>query len=66
MVTGADGNSVVINADVSGELVMLDAKTGELIRKITPGSLIESSPAIYNDMLVLGLRNQKIKGIKLS
>lgn len=66
VVTGADGNSVVINADVSGELVMLDAKTGELIRKITPGSLIESSPAIYNDMLVLGLRNQKIKGIKLS
>ncbi len=66
VVTGADGNSVVINADVSGELVMLDAKTGELIRKITPGSLIEASPAVYNDMLVLGLRNQKIKGIKLT
>ena len=44
---------------------MLDAKTGKLIRKITPGSLIEASPAIYDDMLVLGLRNQKIKGIKL-
>lgn len=66
VVTGADGNSVVINADVSGELVMLDAKTGELIRKITPGSLIEASPAVYDDMLVLGLRNQKIKGIKLT
>lgn len=66
VVTGADGNSVVINADVSGELVMLDAKTGELIRKITPGSLVEASPAVYNDMLVLGLRNQKIKGIKLT
>lgn len=66
VVTGEDGNSVVINADVSGELVMLDAKTGELIRKITPGSLIEASPAVYNDMLVLGLRNQKIKGIRLS
>lgn len=66
VVTGEDGKSVVINADVSGEVVMLDAKTGELLRKITPGSLIEASPAVYNDMLVLGLRNQKIKGIKLS
>lgn len=65
VVTGEDGVSVVINADVSGELVMLNAQTGELIRKITPGSLIEASPAVYNDMLVLGLRNQKIKGIKL-
>ncbi len=65
VVTGKDGKSVVINADVSGELVMLDAKTGELIRKITPGSLIEASPAVYNDMLVLGLRNQLIRGIKL-
>ena len=45
---------------------MLDAKTGELIRKITPGSLIEASPAVYNDMLIMGLRNKKIKGIKLS
>ena len=66
VITGDDGNSVVINADVSGELVMLDAKTGSLIRKITPGSLIEASPAVYNDMLVLGLRNEKIKGIRLS
>ena len=65
VVTGEDGVSVVINADVSGELVMLNAKTGELIRKITPGSLIEASPAVYDDMLILGLRNQKIKGIKL-
>ncbi len=65
VVTGADGVSVVINADVSGELVMLDAKTGKLIRKITPGSLIEASPAVFNDMLVIGLRNQLIKGIKL-
>ncbi|MBQ7956864.1 MAG: PQQ-like beta-propeller repeat protein [Clostridia bacterium] len=62
----ADGGSVIINGDTAGDIIMLDAKTGQLLDKVTPGGLIEASPAVYNDMLVFGLRSSEFVGIKLS
>ena len=66
VITGSDGNSIVINCDLAGDIVMLDAKTGKLIDKISPGGIIEASPAFYNDMMIIGLRSSSIVGIKLT
>lgn len=65
VVTGKDGKSVIINGDLAGDIVMLDAKTGELLDKICPGGLIEASPVVYNNKLVFGLRSSSIVGIDL-
>lgn len=65
LVQGADKKSVLINGDTNGYLVMLDAKTGKVLDKIKAGGLIEASPAVYDDTLVIGFRDQLIKGIKL-
>ncbi len=66
VVTGNDGTSVVISCDVAGDIVMLDAKTGTLLDKKSGGGLIEASPIVFNDTLIIGTRNRFIKGFKLS
>ncbi len=65
VVKSADEKSVVISCDVAGDITMLDAQSGELISRVAGGGLIEASPVIYNDMMVIGLRNKLIKGIRL-
>ena len=66
VITGSDSNSVVISCDLAGEIVMLDAKTGALLDKMSPGGIMEASPAFYNDIMVIGLRSSSIVGIKLT
>ena len=45
---------------------MLDGITGETLDEMTLGSgNIEASPAVFNDILVLGTRGCNIFGIRL-
>lgn len=60
-----DGTAYVIICDSAGRIQMLSGKTGETITTINVGSNVEASPAVYNDMLVVGTRGQKVVGIKL-
>lgn len=64
-VTSSDGKSVLINCDTSGEIVMLDASNGKLLDKISSVGLIEASPSVFNNTMVVGTRNRMILGIKL-
>lgn len=59
------GNAYLIQADSIGDTYLFDAKTGKLLDKVNLGSNIESSPAIYNDTIVVATRGQKIYGIKI-
>ena len=57
------GRGYVINADFNGDLHLVDGLTGEALDVINLGSNIESSPAVYENRLVVGTRGQLIWGI---
>ena len=61
-----DGEGNVIYCSSSGKMFLLDGLTGEerYSLKLSEG-VIESSPAVYNDMAVVGIRANKIYGVKL-
>lgn len=57
------GRGYVINADFNGDLHLVDGLTGEALDVINLESNIESSPAVYENRLVVGTRGQLIWGI---
>lgn len=61
-----NGDGYIIWASTSGYIYIINARTGELITEMSlQGGLIEATPAIYNDMLVLGTKGKYICGVKL-
>ena len=46
-------------------LHMIDAANGTILTSIELGSNIEGSPALFDDMLVIGTRGGKIYGIEI-
>jgi outer membrane protein assembly factor BamB len=60
-----NGKSRLIACDSAGFMHLIDGKTGEILDKIPLGSNIEASPAVYDDMIVVGTRGCKIYGIKV-
>lgn len=62
-----DGGGSVIYCSSDGNMYLLDGLSGEERFQLTlSDGVIESSPAVYNDMAVVGIRANKIYGIKLS
>lgn len=59
------GNGVVILGNSGGVLRMYDGLTGEVYDEIEIDGNMEGSPAVYNDMLVIGTRDMNIYGIKI-
>lgn len=65
-------NAYVIQCDRVGNMKLLDGRTGEELFSLDMGSRIESTPAVFNDMLVVGTRGRygsgesaKIIGVKI-
>ena len=58
------GNAYIIYADSIGNMFMIDGE-GNQLATMELGSNIEASPAVFNDMLVVGSRGQQIFGIKI-
>lgn len=59
------GKGHVILGTLGGYLYTFDGLTGEVLSFVDLESHYEASPAVYNDMLVVGTRGQQIFGIKL-
>jgi len=59
-----NGNAYIIYADSIGNMFMVDGD-GNKLASIELGSNIEASPAVFNDMLVVGSRGQQIFGIQI-
>ena len=51
-------NAYLLQCDRTGWLHMLDAATGELLFSLDLGSRIESTPAVFENYLVVGTRGQ--------
>lgn len=60
-----NGDAYIILCDSIGNVYLIKGSTGEVIDKINIGSNVEGSPAIYDNILVIGTRGQKIYGIKI-
>lgn len=61
-----DGKAYMIICDSVGNALLIDGKTGNTLDSIALGSNVEASPVVFNDMLVVGTRGQKVYGIKIS
>ena len=60
------GRDVVIYARSDSHLMMLDGKSGKTKYDLNLGSgNVEASPAVYEDVLVLGTRGCRIYGVRL-
>lgn len=61
----SDGKTYMVYTDFAGYMHLLDPKTGTTLDSVSLGKNVESSPAIYNDTIVVGSYARKIFGIKV-
>jgi outer membrane protein assembly factor BamB len=60
-----EGKSYLIVCDSIGSMYLLEGKTGKLLHQINLEANIEGSPAVYDNMIVVGTRGQKIWGVRI-
>jgi outer membrane protein assembly factor BamB len=60
------GKGYLVYCTAGGYMYLLDGLTGEVLDSMNLESNVEASPAVYNDMVVVGTRGQKIYGICLT
>lgn len=61
----ADGKTWMVYTDFAGNMHLVDPMNGKTMDTISLGQNVESSPAIYNDTIVVGSYARKIFGIKV-
>ena len=61
-----EGKGYILLADSSGTLMLIEGSTGTVLSTLALDGNVEGSPAIFNDMLVVGTRAGSIYGIRLS
>lgn len=66
LLTGTDGHSYGVVGDSSGVLHLFDPNTGEDLSTLQLSQNIEASPAVYDNMLVVGTYARKLYGIRIS
>ena len=55
----------LLQCDSGGTMYLVDGLTGEILNSVSLESTIEASPAVFDDIAVVGSRGEKIYGIKL-
>ena len=60
-----DGTAYVVVCDSAGYATLIDGATGTTLDSEYLGGLVEASPAVYEDMLVVGTRIKQICGVKI-
>lgn len=59
------GNAHIVLFDSEGNGFLMDGATGRVVDQINVGSLVEASPAVYQNRLIVGTRGQRICAIDL-
>ena len=62
----SQGRGYIIYGNSNGILRLCDGLTGDEIASVDLGANIEGSPAIFDDMLVVGTRGSKIYGVRIT
>ena len=58
VVYDAQGKAYLIQCDRGGYVIMYDASNGTMLNSIDIGSRIDSTPAVFNNLLVVGTRGK--------
>ena len=61
-----DGNGYIIYTTSGGTMYLLDGLTGESLHSVVLGGVIEASPAVYENTVVVGTRAMRIWGVQLT
>ena len=61
-----DGIGYVVVCDSMGYMFLVKGSTGEQLQIINLGGLVEASPAVFEDMIVIGTRKERICGIQIN
>ena len=62
---GEDGAAYIVVCDSAGNATLLDGATGQILNSVDLGFLVEASPAVFGDTLVVGTRGKLILGVKI-
>ncbi len=60
-----EGKSYIIFCDSGGSMYLIEGTTGKILDRINVRANVEGSPAVYNNMVVVGTRGQEILGVKV-
>ena len=61
----ASGKGYVLVGSSDGRLKLLDGLTGKEVASVALDGNIEGTPAVFDDMIVIGTRDSYIYGIKI-
>ncbi|MFL5359279.1 PQQ-binding-like beta-propeller repeat protein [Archangium sp.] len=59
------GHTFILQGDISGQVHLLDGRTGDELHSVQLKGGIEASPAVFGDMAVLATRGEWIYGLRL-
>lgn len=60
-----DGTAYIAVCDSVGDVTLVNGATGQVLDTTSVGSLVEASPAVYEDMLIIGTRGMLICGVQI-
>ena len=60
------GKGYLVQCNKTGYIHLIDGQTGEILNEMSLGSNVEASPAVYNNMVVVGTRGGLIYGMDLN
>ena len=58
-----EGKTYIVLCDSAGDAILIDGASGERLDSTDIEWLVEASPAVFNDKVVVGTRGQKIYGL---
>ena len=61
-----DGTGYIVACDSAGYALLVNGATGAKLNTLFLGGLVEASPAVYENTLVVGTRTKQIQGFKIS
>ena len=66
-VYNSDGKGFIVHTDTAGDMFLLEGLTGDLLDSVNLGSLVEASPAVFNNIAVVGTKGgMDIRAVRLS
>jgi outer membrane protein assembly factor BamB len=66
LVYGKDGTGYLVYCNYGSRMYLMDALTGELLDTFYLGGGVEASPAVFENTVVIGTRQCRIWGVKMS
>ena len=61
-----DGRGYIVSFDASGNVFLVDGRTGAVVGRTSVGSNVEASPAVFGNRIVVGTRGARIFCIEIS